>query len=130
MVVARPTVEQVRELSRRIERVLGTDHLNRAELSLLEAQLAALVDDLQACVDAAAHYTGSTTDVRLAGTALLAVKESAQWARMYRKHAPLRQRRERLQMGVEGALGVVSSLGGGELVSAAGRDPSPYRLPG
>jgi hypothetical protein len=127
---AQPTREQVREFGRLAERVLNTDRLDRAELSRLETQLAGLIDSLQACIDDAAHRSGPTTNVRLAGTALRAVKESAQWARMYRKHAPLQQRRERLQMGVQGALGVVRSLDTGDARPITTRGgSSPFAAP-
>jgi hypothetical protein len=114
----------------RMRRQLIRYPLSRRELSDLERALADLAAELAPMVRAARAQDGLTPAVKLAAAGLTAAEESSSWARMYRKHAPLAQRREYISVGLEGAIGVLLALRGADdrkdgpvLADGDGRSP-------
>jgi hypothetical protein len=93
-----------------IQRELRRDRLGRRELSGFERDLEWLLDELALRWRNLAAELGPTPEVRLAQAALRALEESVRWARSFRKHAPLRERRERIERGLEGAAGAALLL--------------------
>jgi hypothetical protein len=98
------------ELEEQLRCELAGKHIRRTVLSELEGQLAALLEDMQPRVEAATREHGQTACCKRARTALEGLRQSVEWARMYRCHAPLRQRSEYVAMGLECAKGIDRSL--------------------
>jgi len=110
MVDVRVATVELAEQCAAVQRGLRAERLGRRELSELEHNLEDMLDALKPRWGTLEHALGPTPEVRLARAALRALEESVQWAHAYRKHAPLRERRERVVCGFEGALGASQLL--------------------
>jgi hypothetical protein len=101
---------QLEKMLLAVEHGLQREHLDRLELSELEGALAIVADELDRRLKQATGHLGRTPDLVLARAAMSALSDSVDWARRYRKHAPLRERRERIAGGLQGAEGALNLL--------------------
>lgn len=108
---------ELEETGRRIELQLRREHLTRLDLSGLEAELHDMLAELNQWLAETLDRRGSTPDLVLASAALRALEDSTEWARCYRKHAPLGERREHIASGLQGALGAIGLVRRAELSS-------------
>jgi hypothetical protein len=94
-----------------VQRGLRGERLTRRELSDCEHGLERVLAVVEPRWTTAERALGPTPEVRLGGAAVNALAESVSWARRFRKHAPLRERRERIELGLQGALGAITLMG-------------------
>ena len=103
-------LREMEDACRHVRDELCRERLGRTNLAALEAEMAAMAEDRELGLKDAQRRGETPDNMALAVAAMQAVNGSLEWARMFRRHATLNERREQLQMGLHGAVGVLGLL--------------------